>query len=974
MTTETCRSEVGLDFLAEGMAKQYDDYQSALQELLDNAVSGIVKSEDYFNSPEDTVYIEISITRDVDSVRTVVADNGPGIPREALRKDVFRTGNTSVSEGILNNVGWGLKASLAWFESTLPNVADGEWFELVTQTCQEGPISVEGPITGELPISQDPMEDWTEGLADPDDVLSETPHGTRVRVSCTREQFDDDLWPSGTKLDLKVQALRERLGILFRRLLDVREDNRIIISYEDLETGANESYEVLPLFPTYRKSDSDSDYGSFEFSVGDGDGNTFDVHYEKGTMDFGAMREEYEGRAPRLFTSGGNFRTRYRPSQAKQGVDVYANGRVLMTSVFSDLFDLTRNNQYNYFGGTLRIIPRDPHVEVSTDNRKTRIDKSSTLWANLREILVKDPYLPVGKSYQEDSTGDSLEDEALNEGETSEEISSASIPSGLEPQSLFGMHHADSRNIRTHLQTLEGGDLPSDGLVDLTITSPPYADVKDYAMDPRAQVGYGDSYQEYLAELRDIFAQVYHVTKPSGSLWLVANTFKQNGLVYNLPWDLAAKLQDLHGDRICPNCSTADTKVPLVQNTNHNPYRCMNCGHSSSGDGSWQLQDIAIWDKQRALPYSGQGKLRNVFEYILFFTKSSEFTFDLDEVRIADISKFKEWWVDYPERYHPRGMVPSNVWDMVTPAQGSFGFENLDHPAPFPPQLVERMLRLTSTEGSTILDPFAGSGMVLAMAEMLDRNPIGFELSEPYCESYPAFREELREKVDLTGSKSTATQQNQLAQIIGGLRQTKQVQRILLHLAEEQNIERPADINIHTVFHVSKAIDEGVRNPRQFVAAEYIFIVDEGTTPARVAELESMINRILRESDARKFGIQASPKVLPPASFVSEFDGNLHPDLQGELFLYGDLHHSYEMKITFDEWRTSELPIIEQESDGSARRFPPIVSNIGLDVNNPRRSGGTDDNRGEYQHEMVRGGDSPSEIANIRERRKSSAD
>jgi hypothetical protein len=102
---------------------------------------------------------------------------------------------------------------------------------------------------------------------------------------------------------------------------------------------------------------------------------------------------------PGLLTQSGKFRYRYRPSQNRQGIDIYANGRVLMTSVFEDVFDLTRNNQYNYFGGTLQIIPMDDTNEVPTDNKKTRLDTNSELWREIQSELSTEEFLPEGREY-----------------------------------------------------------------------------------------------------------------------------------------------------------------------------------------------------------------------------------------------------------------------------------------------------------------------------------------------------------------------------------------------------------------------------------------------------------------------------------------------------------------------------------------------------------------------------------------------
>ena len=260
--------------LAAGMAKQHERYQDALQELVDNAVSSVVRDETYFENPDEQVELVLTLVRDEETVKTFIADNGPGISKQELQNHVFRTGNKEKSEGILNNVGWGLKASIAWFERTLKqqNLEHSKrWFSLVTQT-KKGPVHrVDGPITGELPIQQGTSEDWSSGIQKGAHSLTEKNHGTRIHVSCSREQFDADVWPSADALSKKAQVLRERFGVLFRRLLEAREDNNIIINYHDLGTGESGSVEVVPISPVYEYGEEENEeYGYHEFSVKDG--------------------------------------------------------------------------------------------------------------------------------------------------------------------------------------------------------------------------------------------------------------------------------------------------------------------------------------------------------------------------------------------------------------------------------------------------------------------------------------------------------------------------------------------------------------------------------------------------------------------------------------------------------------------------------------------------------------------------------
>ena len=69
--------------------------------------------------------------------------------------------------------------------------------------------------------------------------------------------------------------------------------------------------------------------------------------------------------------------------------------------------------------------------------------------------------------------------------------------------------------------------------IDVTITSPPYGPLKDYGSD--RQIGRGQSYEEFLVSLSLIFTQIFICTRKTGSLWVVADTFKDNSKIRLLP-------------------------------------------------------------------------------------------------------------------------------------------------------------------------------------------------------------------------------------------------------------------------------------------------------------------------------------------------------------------------------------------------------------------------------------------------------
>src|SRR5947209_2081451 len=184
---------------------------------------------------------------------------------------------------------------------------------------------------------------------------------------------------------------------------------------------------------------------------------------------------------------------------------------------------------------------------------------------------------------------------------------------------LFTLHRVDARKL---------DEIVPPETVDVTITSPPYHDLKDYKFDD--QIGYGQDYEkEYLRDLQSVFSAILRTTKRTGSLWIVADSFSRSGRLIPLPFDMAQRAKE----------------------------------------AGWHLTNTLVWNKTRTLPWSGKGQLRGVFEHILFFTKSEKYKFFVD--RIREPTELKRWWVKYPERYNPRGKVPTDIWTFPIPTQGS---------------------------------------------------------------------------------------------------------------------------------------------------------------------------------------------------------------------------------------------------------------------------------------------------------------
>lgn len=109
-------------------------------------------------------------------------------------------------------------------------------------------------------------------------------------------------------------------------------------------------------------------------------------------------------------------------------------------------------------------------------------------------------------------------------------------------------------------------------------------------------------------------------------------------------------------------------------------------------------------------------------EDILFFTKTSRFVFNLDEIRIPQ--KY------YRERNNMTGANPGDVWQFSHVHYCSA--EREDHPTQKPEGLIERIIKASSNPGDLVLDPFVGSGTTCRVAAVLHRQWIGIDINPTY--------------------------------------------------------------------------------------------------------------------------------------------------------------------------------------------------------------------------------------------------
>lgn len=259
----------------------------------------------------------------------------------------------------------------------------------------------------------------------------------------------------------------------------------------------------------------------------------------------------------------------------------------------------------------------------------------------------------------------------------------------LEKIKLFlGNPYFENENtVIYNMDCIEGlGTLSEKGIhIDATITSPPYNIGKEYE-----KIVPIDDYVNWLS---NISALVYDITKANGAYLLNVGylSVEKKGKAIPIPYLLWDKTD-------------------------------------------FFFQQEIIWNYGAGVAAKNFLSPRN--EKILWYIKNSDdYTFNLDDIRDPDV-KYPNQKKNGKLRCNTLGKNPSDVWQIakVTSGANRSSEERTNHPAQFPNDLIERLVKGFTNTGELILDPFMGSGTTAEVANRNGRKCLGFEIREDYCE------------------------------------------------------------------------------------------------------------------------------------------------------------------------------------------------------------------------------------------------
>ena len=242
----------------------------------------------------------------------------------------------------------------------------------------------------------------------------------------------------------------------------------------------------------------------------------------------------------------------------------------------------------------------------------------------------------------------------------------------------------------------------------MCVTSPPYYGLRDYG-GQEYQIGLEQSPEEYVKQLVEVFRGVRDNLTDDGTLWVNIGDGYYN---YKSGTGEYAKQSFAKGRQDLPyNNPKRANKLKGYKDKDliGAPWLF---AFAMRNDGWWLRQDI-IWNKPNPMPESVRDRCTKSHEYIFLFSKSRDYYFDVDAIKIptVDNTSLKR---------------KKSVWDVkLKPYKEA-------HFATYPSELIEPCILAGSEKGDIILDPFMGSGTTAMVAKSLGRDYIGCELHEDY--------------------------------------------------------------------------------------------------------------------------------------------------------------------------------------------------------------------------------------------------
>ena len=234
-------------------------------------------------------------------------------------------------------------------------------------------------------------------------------------------------------------------------------------------------------------------------------------------------------------------------------------------------------------------------------------------------------------------------------------------------------------------------ELPKES-VHLAITSPPYWTLKEYEGHPD-QLGHVDDYLEFLNAIDIVWEGVWRALVPGGRLVIVVG-------------DVCLSRRKFGRHVVVPLHASIQERCRILGYDNLAPIIWHKIANASL--------EVPNGSNFLGKPYEPNSVIKNDIEFILFQRKPGGYRKPTLAARVLSL---------IPEDLHRQCF--QQIWTLG-------GASTAIHPAPYPRKLAERLIRMFSFVGDTVLDPFMGTGTSSVAAAAVGRNSIGVEVEPSY--------------------------------------------------------------------------------------------------------------------------------------------------------------------------------------------------------------------------------------------------
>jgi len=230
----------------------------------------------------------------------------------------------------------------------------------------------------------------------------------------------------------------------------------------------------------------------------------------------------------------------------------------------------------------------------------------------------------------------------------------------------------------------------NDEVIDLTVTSPPYDDLRNY--------------NGFVFPFENIVKQLYRITKQGGVVVWVVNDATIDGSETGTSFKQALYFKEV----------------------------------------GFNLHDTMIFRKINPIPQIYRRRYNNEFEYMFVFSKGAVKThnplmvnclhagLELNGTTYKNFSKNEQIREKLANPVKDK-KIKGNIWEYVV-GKKQEDQEAKGHPAPFPCELVRDHIKSWTNHGDMVFDPMCGSGTTAKVACEMARNYIGIDVSHEYCE------------------------------------------------------------------------------------------------------------------------------------------------------------------------------------------------------------------------------------------------